>query len=101
MGEFAEMGTMDIWYARLSEQELMTAVDNAARSLKPTEKKGRVRPPSGSPKRTAQKAPLRTRTACRPCRNSPSFVDGQYRIVSQPPIVVPARDLAVNLGVSP
>ena len=28
-------------------------------------------------------------------------VDGQYRIVSQPPIVVPARDLAVKLGMSP
>src|SRR3954468_7974850 len=39
MGEFAQMGTMEIWYARLSEQDLMTAVDNVARSLKRTEKK--------------------------------------------------------------
>jgi uncharacterized protein (DUF2252 family) len=29
------------------------------------------------------------------------LVDGQYRIVSQPPIVVPARDLAATYGLSP
>ena len=28
MAEFAEMRTLDIWYARLSEQELMTAIKN-------------------------------------------------------------------------
>ena len=26
------------------------------------------------------------------------FVDGRYRIVSQPPVVVPARDLAATYG---
>ncbi len=29
------------------------------------------------------------------------FVDGQYRIVSQPPVIVPARDLAATYGLSP
>ena len=29
MAEFAEMSTLDVWYARLSEQELMTAIKNA------------------------------------------------------------------------
>ena len=28
-------------------------------------------------------------------------VDGQYRIVSQPPVIVPARDLAATYGLSP
>ncbi len=31
MAEFAEMRTMDLWYARLSEQELMSGVKDAAR----------------------------------------------------------------------
>ena len=35
-------------------------------------------------------------TACRRSPSSPSMVDGQYRIVSQPPIVVPLRDLAAT-----
>ena len=29
------------------------------------------------------------------------LVDGRYRIVSQPPIIVPARDLAATYGLSP
>ena len=32
-------------------------------------------------------------TACRRCRSSPSWSTASYRIVSQPPIVVPAREL--------
>ena len=28
-------------------------------------------------------------------------MDGQYRIVSQPPVVVPARDIAATYGISP
>ena len=40
-------------------------------------------------------------TACRRCRSSARCVDGQYRIVSQPPIVVPVRELAPTYGLSP
>src|SRR3954452_10690358 len=98
MGEFAEMGTMDIWYARLSEQDLMTAVDNVARSLKRTEKKA-AKTAERFAERTAQKA--HSRDSLSALSKLAERVDGQYRIVSQPPIVVPARDLAVNLGVSP
>ena len=29
------------------------------------------------------------------------LADGQYRIVSQPPIVIPARELAARSGISP
>jgi Uncharacterized protein conserved in bacteria (DUF2252) len=41
MAGFADMPTMDIWYARLSEEVLMSAVKSAARSPKRTEKKAR------------------------------------------------------------
>ena len=34
MAEFAQMRTMDIWYARRSEQDLMSALDSAAGSQK-------------------------------------------------------------------
>ena len=34
MAEFAEMRTMDIWYAHLSEQELMSGAKDAARAVR-------------------------------------------------------------------
>src|SRR4051794_4391204 len=97
MGEFAQMGTMEIWYARLSEQELMTAVDNLTRSLKRTEKKA-AKTAERFAEKTTQKA--HTRDSLSALSKLAERVDGQYRIVSQPPIVVPARDLAVKLGMS-
>src|SRR4051794_20590410 len=39
MADFAEMRTMDIWYAHLSEQELRSTMDAAARSAKGVDKK--------------------------------------------------------------
>ena len=50
MAEFAEMRTMDIWYARLSEQDLMTAIDScaaAARRRKAQEEGGEGAEKSG------------------------------------------------------
>ena len=38
MHDFAQMGTMDIWYAHLSEQDLLSAVNTATRALKRTDK---------------------------------------------------------------
>ena len=43
----------------------------------------------------------RTRDSLQALSKLGERVDGQYRIVSQPPIVVPMRDLADTLGVSP
>ena len=40
-------------------------------------------------------------TACRRCPSWASWSTGSYRIVSQPPIVVPVRELAATYGMSP
>ena len=87
---------MDIWYARLSEAELLRAHQARARGRRRPARSG-----EGSEK-TAQKTPRRRAraTACRRCRSSAEQVDGRYRIVSQPPIVVPLRDLAASTAVS-
>src|SRR5215475_10770576 len=45
-------------------------------------------------------AKARTRDSLQALSKLGELVDGQYRIVSQPPIVVPARDLAVTYGLS-
>ena len=47
----------------------------------------------------AQKA--RTRDSLQALSKLGELADGQYQIVSQPPIVVPARDLAAAYGISP
>ena len=96
MAEFAEMPTLDIWYARLSEQDLMRALDEAARSVKSKEDKRARR---DGARRPSQKA--HTRDSLQALSKLAELVDGEYRIVSQPPIVVPARDLVEAFGISP
>jgi len=49
--------------------------------------------------KTSEKA--RTRDSLQALSKLGELVDGRYRIVSQPPIVVPARDLAASYGMSP
>ena len=71
MAEFAEMGTLDIWYAHLSEDELMQAIKHAARSAK----KGESKAVGKAAEKSAEKAAGRRTpaTACRPCRSSPRW----------------------------
>jgi len=91
MTQFGEMRTLDVWYARLSEQDLLNALEAAASSLKGADKKAAT---------TAQKNALKaarkahTRDSLQALSKLAERVDGRYRIVSQPPVVVPLRDLS-------
>jgi uncharacterized protein (DUF2252 family) len=98
MAEFAQMTTMEIWYARLSEQDLISAISTAARSLKGAEKKSVGKSAGKVAQRTADKA--RTHDSLQALSKLAELVDGQYRIVSQPPIVVPVREMAAERGLS-
>jgi uncharacterized protein (DUF2252 family) len=95
---FAEMPTMAIWYARLSEQDLMVAVKHAARGMKQTAGESTAKKAEKQAQKTAEKA--RTRDSLQALSKLAERVDGRYRIVSQPPIVVPLRDLTERLGMS-
>jgi uncharacterized protein (DUF2252 family) len=97
MAGFAEMPTLEIWYAHQSEQELMRAIDEAARALGRKEDK-RV---AKTAQKTVEKA--HTRDSLQALSKLAEFVDGEYRIVSQPPIVVPVRDMdeVQAIGLSP
>src|SRR5215475_6302121 len=131
MGEFAQMRTMDIWYAHLDEEELTAGIratvagtvrqDKTARKQEKTDK--REKAPKKQEKRavkdekaarktekvakTAQKraekqiAKAHTRDSLQALSKLGELVDGQYRIVSQPPIVVPLRDLTAVYHMSP
>jgi uncharacterized protein (DUF2252 family) len=131
MASFAQMRTMDIWYAHLDEDELIAgiraAVAGTAREDKTARKQEKADRREKAPKKqekrtvkeekaarkeekvakTAQKraekqiAKAHTRDSLQALSKLGELVDGRYRIVSQPPIVVPLRDLYAVYHLSP
>ena len=111
MAAFAQMGTMEIWYAHLAEDDLMSAIRNAvagtrkeAKGAKKEKKKDEKQEKLAKiAEKRAEKiaAKAHTRDSLQALSKLAELVDGKYRIVSQPPIVVPARDLAATYGLSP
>ena len=106
MATFAEMSTMDIWYADMDEGELRTVVrgEVAGAAKEAKGKKGKKKEAKAAQKaaKTAEKSAKKahTRDSLQALSKLGELVDGAYRIVSQPPIVVPARDLAATYGLS-
>jgi uncharacterized protein (DUF2252 family) len=98
MAGFAQMRTMDIWYAQLSEHGVMAALNNAMGTAKDKAAKKEAEKSEKSAKKTALKA--RTRDSLQALSKLAEHVDGAYRIVSQPPIVIPMRELTLPAGVS-
>lgn len=80
MAKFASMGHLDVWYAHLDVDSLRASVTTDV-----SEKKRRV----------ADKiiAKAKGKDSTRAIRKLTEVVDGQLRIVSDPPIVVPLRNL--------
>jgi uncharacterized protein (DUF2252 family) len=102
MASFAQMGTMDIWYAHLAEDELRSAIRHAVAGTKKGAKKKKQKKQAKIAQKQAEKAAAKahTRDSMQALSKLAELVDGKYRIVSQPPIVVPARDLAATYGLS-
>ncbi len=109
MAGFAQMRTMDVWYAHLDEDELMAAISSTADQAKGGKKghKGAKGKAAKEEARLADRARRRaakmaekahTRDSLQALSKLGELVDGRYRIVSQPPVVVPARDLAPDSG---
>ena len=117
MAEFAQMGLMDIYYSKLTDQEVLTMLRTAV-----GEEEARAKPASKKEKgKKARKAATqanvvtpeqrlklvekgdakaRTRDSLQALSKLGEVVDGEYRIVSQPPIVVPSRELFATYGMS-
>jgi hypothetical protein len=98
MTEFAEMGNMDIWYARLTEEELMGAISTLTEGTQTKQEAAQARKGAKRARKSAQKA--HTRDSLQALSKLGEVVDGRYRIVSQPPVVIPARDLEAMYGYS-
>jgi uncharacterized protein (DUF2252 family) len=105
MAGFAQMGTLAIWYAHLNEDELMRRIRSVAAEDSKTKKGKKATKETKAAKRaekTAEKtvAKAHTRDSLQALSKLGELVDGRYRIVSQPPIVVPARELEATYGLS-
>jgi uncharacterized protein (DUF2252 family) len=97
MAGFAQMGTMEVWYARLDEDDLVQRLRDAASAANKKAKKEAIQAEKTLRKGAAK---ARTRDSLQALSKLGELVDGQYRIVSQPPIVVPARELEAAYGLS-
>jgi uncharacterized protein (DUF2252 family) len=114
MATFAGMPMMDIWYARMDADELMAAVRGVVaeavgeakgkKATKPARKKTKAEVKTAErAEKLAKKAEAKahTRDSLQALSKLGELVDGRYRIVSNPPVVIPARDLAATHGLSP
>jgi hypothetical protein len=131
MAGFAQMPTMDIWYAHMDEDELRAGIRNLVAGTAKQEKGAKqqekadkqAKAPKKQEKRTAKQeksdreqekaakaaekratktlTKAHTRDSLQALSKLGEQVDGKYRIVSQPPLVVPSRDLAATYGLSP
>jgi uncharacterized protein (DUF2252 family) len=99
MAQFAAMGTMEVWYARLAEDEIPQPLRVAAADASKT-KKGAKAAKRAEKNARKEAAKARTRDSLQALPKLAEQVSGQYRIVSRPPIVVPARDLEATYGIS-
>ena len=94
MAVFAGMGLMDTWYAHLSTTRLLADLERVADRDR-VGSKDRARIMKKAEKNLGK---ARTRDSLSALNKLTEVVDGQYRIVSQPPIVIPARELAESFG---
>jgi uncharacterized protein (DUF2252 family) len=90
MAEFASMDVMQRWYARMSEHDLLDIVRASTARTK------KHKSMMTSAKKQLNKA--HTRDHLQALSKLAEVVDGGYRIISRPPIVIPARDLTDVFG---
>jgi uncharacterized protein (DUF2252 family) len=92
MGEFAGMGLLDAWYARLSEDDFLD-ITRATRAE--VGKKAEKRMLKAAKHQVAK---AHARDSLQALAKLAERVDGEYRIVSQPPTIIPARELSAEFG---
>ena len=105
MADFAAMGTMAIWYTHLDEDTVMTGLRKlTAEATKPGKGKKKAKESKEAARiaKTAEKnvAKAHTRDSLQALSKLGELVDGRYRIVSQPPIVIPMREMDGAYGLS-
>ena len=89
MAGFAAMGTLEVWYARIAQGQFPQALRSAADPSRTKKDTKAVKRTGKVARREAAKA--LTRDSLQTLSKLAEQVDGRYRIVSRPPVVVPAQ----------
>src|SRR5262249_26578054 len=95
MAAFADLGTMDTWYARMSDADVLTGIERLRdrRTKKATQQLEAAAQQGAESIRKA-----RGRTSLQALSKLAEVVDGRARIVSRPPLLVPLRELESYYG---
>jgi uncharacterized protein (DUF2252 family) len=135
MADFAQMPTMEIWYAHFEEDRFRAIIRDALAEVSPGVKEPGVKDKKAKAAKPDKKVPdkkvkaatkkeqkeakqaevvqeaarraeknlekAHTRDSVQALAKLGELVDGHYQIVSQPPVIVPGRDLAATYGLSP
>ena len=88
MSEFAGMRTLDLWYTRLSADDILASVKVSMTG-------------KAAARAEANIAKARSRDSMQALSKLAKVIDGEYRIVSEPPTLVPGRELAPVYGIDP
>jgi len=112
MAEFAEMRTMDIWYAHMSEADIREALQSIKQTSSDERKarKHKAAKASTDEARTGHASSVdkaiknaektmrkgRSRDSLNALSKLAEVVDGKHRIVSRPPLVIPLREVAAS-----
>jgi uncharacterized protein (DUF2252 family) len=100
MRDFSALRTMDVWYSRLAEKDLMKGIARAAAAAATT--KGNARAAKKAVSRAKEtRGKAYSKDSLQALSKLGETVNGSYQIVSQPPTVVPARDLTDVYGITP
>ncbi len=111
MAGFAQMGTLDVWYAHLDEDQIMSSIRATVADAEHHHSAGKKGGKGKEHKadraldkaaKTAEKSfrKAHSRDSLQALSKLAELVDGQYRIVSNPPIVVPLREVSAAYGIS-
>jgi uncharacterized protein (DUF2252 family) len=110
MAGFAGLGTMDVWYASLDEDAIrdlahgaMDEIGQAKKSAKSGKQKKQAREQAKMAKQAAKRAnqaaeKAHTRDSTQALSKLGETVGGKYRIASQPPVLIPLRELAFDMA---
>ena len=97
MRSYAQMGNLEVWYAHVDFDSLMAEQDADARKGKG----GKSAKSESKGSKRARKAieKSKTKNSARAVSKFTEVVDGELRIVSNPPLIVPLQEIADGSGV--
>ncbi len=104
MAEFATMTTLEVWYAHLAEDELSRVTGQAISALGKKQGGGRGKAAAKEAKKLRKRfekniKKAHSRDSLQALSKLAEVVDGGYRIASDPPVLVPARELPATYGI--